>query len=320
VAAPKRIKFSGGGRLGLVLGTLVTTVVLLAAIAYADNIANTIDATVDAAFEVLALNQGGADGSVSLVVVPTNGDGKNGCNLTGATALVLATHSSDTAVATVSPSSLTFTGCGDVKLLTVHPVAQGTTNITVTQTSNTTGGTFDLTTARFTVNVAPPPNTPPTVAVTGVQQGASYAKGSVPTAGCRVSDTEDGLTGSTTAASPSVGPVQGPNSADGIGQQTVTCSYTDHGGLLVVASATYAIVDPSPPTIGYTLDPATPNGDNGWYNSDVTLTWQVDEPDSPSSLDIPAGKCVDQSITTDQDATTYSCEGAASVAARRRGR
>jgi hypothetical protein len=286
---------------------VAAAIVLVAAVAYADNIANTIDGTVDATFEVLTVNQGGADKTVNLVVVPTSGDGKNGCNLTGSTTLVVATHSSSPGVATVAPNSVTFGSCGDVKVLTVHPVAVGSTNVTLTQSSNTTGGTFELNTAQFTVNVAPPPNTPPTVAVTGVLAGASYPKGAVPTAGCLVSDTEDGLSNSTTAASPSVGEVQGPNSADGIGQQTVTCSYTDHGGLQNVASATYAIVDPSPPTIGYTLNPASPNGSNGWYTSNVTLTWQVSEPDSPSSLDIPAGQCVNQTITADQGPTTYSC-------------
>jgi hypothetical protein len=63
--------------------------------------------------------------------------------------------------------------------------------------------------------------------------------------------------------------------------------------------------DTTPPVIGYTLDPAAPDGDNGWYTSDVTLTWTVSEPDSPASL-VKTG-CSDQSITADQVATTYSC-------------
>ena len=61
----------------------------------------------------------------------------------------------------------------------------------------------------------------------------------------------------------------------------------------------------TPPVISYTLDPATPDGNNGWYRSDVTLTWIVTEPESPESL--VKTDCVDQSITTDQDETTYSC-------------
>lgn len=46
-------------------------------------------------------------------------------------------------------------------------------------------------------------------------------------------------------------------------------------------------------------------GDNGWYVSDVTVDWSVVEDESPGSL-VKTG-CVDQSITSDQLATTYSC-------------
>jgi hypothetical protein len=63
--------------------------------------------------------------------------------------------------------------------------------------------------------------------------------------------------------------------------------------------------DTTPPAIGYTLNPASPDGANGWYKSDVTLTWTVTENESPSSL-LKTG-CVDQNITSDQLATTYSC-------------
>ena len=63
--------------------------------------------------------------------------------------------------------------------------------------------------------------------------------------------------------------------------------------------------DTTPPDISYVLDPASPDGNNGWYASDVTLTWTVTEDESPDSL-VKTG-CVDQSITVDQAETTYSC-------------
>jgi hypothetical protein len=63
--------------------------------------------------------------------------------------------------------------------------------------------------------------------------------------------------------------------------------------------------DATPPDISYLLNPALPDGDNGWYKSDVTLTWTVTEGESPDSL-VTTG-CVDQNITADQPATTYSC-------------
>jgi hypothetical protein len=53
------------------------------------------------------------------------------------------------------------------------------------------------------------------------------------------------------------------------------------------------------------LNPASPDGNNSWYKSNVTLTWTVIEDESPASL-VKTG-CVDQNITADQFETTYSC-------------
>jgi hypothetical protein len=99
--------------------------------------------------------------------------------------------------------------------------------------------------------------------------------------------------------------VTGPYASDGIGSQTASCDHTDGGGLTASSSKTYSIVDPSAPSIGHTLSPASPDGDNGWYKASVTLTWNVSDPESPNSLQKTA--CVDQTITTDQAETTYLC-------------
>lgn len=191
--------------------------------AFRDDIPNTLDATVDAVAEAMPLTVGGPNGSTKLYVVPQNGDGKNGCNLTGSTTLVVSVASSNTSVATVSPSSITFGSCGDEHTLTVTPVGPGSASISLGLTSNNTGGTFNLAPATFTVTVAEP--TPP--------------------------------------------------------------------------------ADVTPPAISYVLDPASPDGSNGWYRSSVTLTWTVTENESASSL-VKTG-CVDQSVTADQAETTYSC-------------
>ncbi|MGH3101261.1 MAG: hypothetical protein ACRDPU_09730, partial [Thermoleophilia bacterium] len=102
----------------MVLGAALVALAL-GAVARADDISNTIDPTVDAIAEVMPLNVGGSSGATNLIVVQRNGDGKNGCNLTGQTTLVVSISSSNTAVATVSPSSATFTSCGTQPLLTV---------------------------------------------------------------------------------------------------------------------------------------------------------------------------------------------------------
>ncbi|MGH8893749.1 MAG: PxKF domain-containing protein [Actinomycetes bacterium] len=64
--------------------------------------------------------------------------------------------------------------------------------------------------------------------------------------------------------------------------------------------------DSTPPVIAYTLNPSTPDGRNGWYTGDVTLTWQVSDPESTPTLT----GCSDTVVTTDQQATTYSCAAA----------
>jgi hypothetical protein len=284
--------------LGVLLGATIAAASVVG-VAGADDISNSVETVA----EVMPLTAGGPSGTTDLYVLPKNGDGKNGCNFQGNTeTLGLSVSSSNTAVATVSPSSLTFTSCGDIKTLTVTPHNQGSATISVSQTSNNTGATFNLAPATFTVNVAPPPNTPPTVTVAGVTGGASYNKGSVPAATCQVTDAEDG--NSSFAATLSA--VSGPYASDGIGAQTASCSYTDGGGLTVSASETYGIVDPTPPAISSVLNPLTPDGANGWYTSDVALDWTVAEPESPNSL-LKTG-CVDQDITADQAATVYSCE------------
>ena len=91
-----------------------------------DDIANNLDASIDAVAEAMPLNVGGADGTTQLYVTPRNGDGKNGCNLTSSTTISVSVSSSNTGVATVSPSSVTFASCGDIKTLTITPVAVGT--------------------------------------------------------------------------------------------------------------------------------------------------------------------------------------------------
>jgi hypothetical protein len=284
--------------------TAIVLALTTAGVAAADQVTNTLDASVDAIAEVMPLNAGGATGSTTFAVDPSNGDGKAGCNLTGSTVLTVSVTSSSPAVATVSPASITFTKCGaSPTTLTVTPLTVGATTVSLAQTVNTTDGTFDLAPATFTVNVsAPAPaNTAPVLSISGVANGGAYDVGSVPVAICDVADAEDG--NSSFAATLSA--VTGPDAADGIGSQTASCSYTDGGGLTASASATYSIVDPTPPTIGYVLTPAAPDGDNDWYVGTVSLIWIVADNESPTSL-VTTG-CDPVTVTADQLASDYTC-------------
>jgi hypothetical protein len=277
----------------------MTAVALLvsAQAVWADDISNNLDATVDAVAEVMALNSGGPNGTTQLYVVPQGGDGKPGCNLTGLTTLVVSVASSDVGVATVAPTSVTFTSCGTTQVLTVTPVATGSTTISVSQTSNTTGGTFNLAAATFTANVAPPANTAPSVSVTGVDPAASYEIGSVPVAGCSVVDAEDG--NSTFPATLSA--ISGPLAAYGLGEQTASCSYTDGGGLTASASITYAIVDTGDPTITFVSRLPAPNG-AGWNNTDVIVTWSCADAGGSGVVAATASETV-SAEAADQSAT-----------------
>jgi hypothetical protein len=213
----------------------ITLVGAGASVASADDITNTIDTTVDAAAETMPLNIG-ATGSTTLSVITQNGDGKNGCNLTGGTTFSADVASSNTKVATVSPSSVTFTSCSDTKILTVTPLSVGTADITLSQTGNTTSGSFNLAPATFTVNVsaAAPSNTAPKLTITGVST-TPYAYGSTVSPLCNVDDAEDGKSSfpATVTANADV--------VAGIGTFTASCSFTDSGGLLAQASTTFVV-------------------------------------------------------------------------------
>ena len=81
-----------------------------------------------------------------------------------------------------------------------------------------------------------------------------------------------------------------------------TINAMDYGG----KSYTFAapVVDTTAPTVSYALTPAAP-GPGGWYNRSVTLTWTVNEDESPASL-VKTG-CVDQTISARQKLTSYTC-------------
>jgi hypothetical protein len=156
---------------------------------------------------------------------------------------------------------------GDSTVTITAPTVSGTYTYVVAYSRNV--GTPDITggnaTVTFTLKVFA--NTPPSVSVTGVTNGESYEFGAVPAAVCSVTDAEDG--NSTFAATLSA--ITGPLAAYGLGNRTASCSYTDGGGLGASDSATYAIVDTTPPTI--TFASRTPANAFGWNNGDVTGTW-----------------------------------------------
>jgi hypothetical protein len=251
VAAPRRAtekQIRRRGRWSLVLGTLIAAATFVS-VAYADDIYNDLDASIDATAETLNLTFPGSNGSVGFAVQPANGDGKNGCNLTGASTLVVAVSSSITSVATVSPASITFSSCGDTPTITVTPQAAGSATVTLGQTSNDTGATFNLAPATFTVNVsaAPPSDTTPPVItpnVSGTLGNNGWYVSNV-TVSWSVVDNESAISSSSGCGSTTT-------SADTDGT-TLMCSATSAGGM---ASESVTIKrDATQPTLSPSVSP-----------------------------------------------------------------
>jgi hypothetical protein len=133
----------------------------------------------------------------------------------------------------------------DGTITTVEPVLagpdeQGLVTVTCSYTDN--GGLIGRAVKTYTI--VKPRNTPPVVDVTGVTE-TTYEFGSVPTAGCNVTDGEDTGEG----AEPEVSVMTGPLAAYGLGTVTVTCSYTDTGGLSDIATVTYTVADTTAPAL-----------------------------------------------------------------------
>lgn len=174
-----------------------------------------------------------------------------------------------------------------VQPTTSGPDASGkyTLSCSYTDTGGKTG------TATVTYTVEGPTNTPPTVEVTGVSE-TTYEIGAEPTPGCTVTDAED----SDEAATPVIGPASGTH---GLGTRTVTCTYTDGGGLTATRTISYTVVDTGLPTL--TGVPTTEPNPAGWYRSDVTIHWTA--ADKGTGID-PATLPGDETITTEGSGQT----------------
>jgi hypothetical protein len=226
----------------------------------ADDVTNSLDVSVDAAFEAMGLTAGGAAGTNTYSIVQRNSDGKNGCNLTGSTLLAVSVVSSNPSVATVDLSTITFTSCGDMKTITVTPLAAGTSSITLTETSNTTAGTFALNTASFQVTVtgAPADVTDPILALP-----ADIVAEATSPAGATVSFV------ATATDNDPANPVVVCDPASGsvfpLGSTVVDCSATDTAGNTAEGSFTVTVQDTIAPSV------LCDSADGLWHAGDASV-------------------------------------------------
>ena len=236
------------GRL-LAAAALVSAIVGSGGAAYADEVANDLDNIVDVDGSRRMPLTVGANGSTVLRIVPANGDGKNGCNLTGSTAATFSVGSSAGSVATVSPATVDEFGIGAED--------RGTSRSRHSRRRHGHGlGSPDeqhhrrqlrLAPASFMVTVTAPANTAPRVRVAGAEDGGVYQLGGYsPEPGvhrhrCR------GQPRLTDQRRPCGRRPTGTSSASG--QVSASCSYTDAGGLTGHDEVTFTVVDTVAPTM-----------------------------------------------------------------------
>lgn len=134
-------------------------------------------------------------------------------------------------------------------------------------------------------------NTPPSIVanVTGTLNGDWYT--SDVSVSWTVTDDESDV-----ESTDGCGTVGVTEDTDGV---TFTCTATSAGG---TASASVTIQrDASPPVV--TAHVAGTEGDNGWYTSDIAVSWTVSEPTSP----LTSAGCTPSDVTADTGETSFTC-------------
>ena len=221
---------------------LVALVLLVSAgAAYADNLKNDVGAS---GSKSIVLTGPSGSTTVKYYIQANSSGGMSGCDAADDSAATV-TITTPPGV-TASPSRLTFNSCGS-ETSNAQSVEFSTStpgNYPITASVSDTRGDYNTGGATFTLAVTRP-NSQPSVTISGVTQGASYEKGSVPAAYCNVNDAEDG----TTTFTATLSGITGSLASYGLGSQTASCSYRDSGGLSASASATYSIVDTTAPTL-----------------------------------------------------------------------
>lgn len=247
--------------------------------------------------------------TVTFQLVATGDDDKSGCNLTGSgkklTLGVTRTAVPGTALAGLTtPSSIEITDCapsGTTVTATVTALSAGSVDLSFPVTGVTTrhagvdASDFDTTGAGFRVDVVAPDSTPPTISYTLApsQPASGWYAGPVDV-DWTVTDPESDVT--TDGCVDQTWSTQ--TTAAG---QTFSCSATSVGGPAGPVTANVKL-DLTPPTVEAQVTGDV--GEDGWYTSDTTVHWDVE--DAPSGL-ADGSACPDVVIDDDQAATEYTC-------------
>lgn len=185
-----------------------------------------------------------------------------------------------------TPSSLTTSGCAPASIT----ADQGATDYSCSASSN--GGVA----GPVTVSVKRDATAPTAITfVGGPAASSSPYEGEVPAEPtCAATDALSDMASCT---------VSGYSTA--IGPHTMTATAIDNAGNRATATRTYTVQDDvSPPTITRVL---SGTASNGWYTSNVGISFTVTDPETPSSITKSSG-CAAATLTTDTAGTDYTCE------------
>jgi hypothetical protein len=221
--------------------------------------------------------------------------------VTDTTAPVIAPHANETAVATgANGAAVTYTtpAVSDIVDASVvascSPVSGSIFSLGVTTVTCSAQDAHanHATPTTFTVTVT---NTAPTfTAPANITTPSTGVSGATVTFNAVGNDAEQG------AIAADCSPVSGATFA--VGTTTVTCTVTDRAGATASGSFTVTVTDATAPVI---VPSVTGTQINGWYTTNVSLSWSVTDGDSPIAS---TTGCASTSVSTDGASFSFTCE------------
>ena len=141
--------------------------------------------------------------------------------------------------------------------------------------------------------------TPPNILITTPADGADYAINSGTTADWNATDPQPG-----SGLASAIGTEASGNGIDvaSLGGKPFTVTAEDAAGNSASLTHNYTVIDPTPPVIVPTVSGTL--GNDGWYISDVTVTWTVTDPDS--AITQTTG-CDPTTVTSDTSGQIVTC-------------